>query len=497
MGAAKTPRRGKAPRRPGVGAPGPEAADPADPADPLQKYRAKRAPDGTPEPMGSGPVVGRSTAGVYVVHEHLATRHHWDLRLEIDGVLCSWAVPKAPSMDPDDKRLAVKVENHPLEYVDFEAVIPAGNYGAGPMIVWDRGQFLPQLDPRQGLRDGEIKFELRGYKLRGAFTLVHTGKHRRGRGAGCRRCGDRLGPGSAVFVDRPVEPGVIGLLAHDLDGDRHVGVVLAAELGALAEIDALLIGGEPGIGEAAGDRVHLHAESRDGPGMDHVGAGHQELDHRAHGDHDRIVRGQEIIFVRIAVRFEILARQQQAVEGDLVVGIFVAPVPLVARHLDGQVGLRHLELLEEHGQREGADQDEDQHRQQRPGDLEPGIVGEARRGGVRPAVEPQHDDRQEHHHQQDDAEHDPVHPVRQPVHVLGDRARSRLVAGSTGHRRPDYREARRLSLSEGARRRPERSEAQRGTDPCGHLHRPIPPLRRRPPDARYAAVLQPPAGEPY
>ncbi|MCA9680232.1 MAG: non-homologous end-joining DNA ligase, partial [Myxococcales bacterium] len=184
MGAAKTPRRGKAPRRPGVGAPGPEAADPADPADPLQKYRAKRAPDGTPEPMGSGPVVGRSTAGVYVVHEHLATRHHWDLRLEIDGVLCSWAVPKAPSMDPDDKRLAVKVENHPLEYVDFEAVIPAGNYGAGPMIVWDRGQFLPQLDPRQGLRDGEIKFELRGYKLRGAFTLVHTGKHRRGRGAG-------------------------------------------------------------------------------------------------------------------------------------------------------------------------------------------------------------------------------------------------------------------------------------------------------------------------
>jgi bifunctional non-homologous end joining protein LigD len=121
---------------------------------------------------------------VFVVHEHKATRHHWDLRLEIDGVLCSWAVPKAPSMDPDDKRLAVKVENHPKEYIDFEAVIPPGNYGAGPMIVWDRGLFLPIGDPAQGMREGEVKFELRGYKLRGAFTLVHTGKGKRGRSSG-------------------------------------------------------------------------------------------------------------------------------------------------------------------------------------------------------------------------------------------------------------------------------------------------------------------------
>ena len=109
---------------------------------------------------------------------------HWDLRLEIDGVLCSWAVPKPPSLDPDDKRLAVKVENHPLEYVHFEAVIPDGNYGAGPMICWDRGCFRPLVDPAEGLKDGEIKFELYGYKLRGAFTLVHTGKGKRGRGSG-------------------------------------------------------------------------------------------------------------------------------------------------------------------------------------------------------------------------------------------------------------------------------------------------------------------------
>jgi len=121
---------------------------------------------------------------MFVVHQHDATRMHWDLRLEIDGVLCSWAVPKAPSLDPDDKRLAVKVENHPLEYVHFEAVIPPGNYGAGPMIAWDRGMFRPLMDAAQGLRDGEIKFELYGYKLRGAFTLVHTGKGRRGRQSG-------------------------------------------------------------------------------------------------------------------------------------------------------------------------------------------------------------------------------------------------------------------------------------------------------------------------
>jgi bifunctional non-homologous end joining protein LigD len=151
--------------------------------DSLDTYRAKRTGGSTPEPMASTPSVGRGPR-MFVVHQHDATRMHWDLRLEIDGVLCSWAVPKEPSMDPEDKRLAVKVENHPLEYVHFEAVIPDGNYGAGPMIAWDRGLFRPLVDPAQGLVDGEIKFELYGYKLRGAFTLVHTGKGRRGRSSG-------------------------------------------------------------------------------------------------------------------------------------------------------------------------------------------------------------------------------------------------------------------------------------------------------------------------
>jgi bifunctional non-homologous end joining protein LigD len=154
--------------------------------DGLDAYRAKRTGGATPEPMASpAPSTGGSRGPrVFVVHQHDATRMHWDLRLEIDGVLCSWAVPREPSMDPDDKRLAVKVENHPIDYVNFEAVIPEGNYGAGPMIAWDRGLFRPLIDPAQGMLDGEIKFELYGYKLRGAFTLVHTGKGKRGRQSG-------------------------------------------------------------------------------------------------------------------------------------------------------------------------------------------------------------------------------------------------------------------------------------------------------------------------
>ncbi len=162
-----------------------EPTGPSGPPDPLAKYRDKRSPGSTPEPLGARPASGRpATVGVFVVHEHHATRTHWDLRLEIDGVLVSWAVPHGPSMNPDEKRLAVKVEAHPLEYVDLEAVIPAGNYGAGPIVVWDRGRFVPVGDPREGLRAGEIKFELAGYKLRGAFTIVRTaGRAGRGRGS--------------------------------------------------------------------------------------------------------------------------------------------------------------------------------------------------------------------------------------------------------------------------------------------------------------------------
>jgi bifunctional non-homologous end joining protein LigD len=151
--------------------PKPHAPDP----DHLHAYRAKRSLERTPEPAG---VVGRdSGAGrLFVVHQHAARRLHFDLRLEMEGVLRSWAVPKGPSYDTAEKRLAVHVEDHPLEYGDFEGMIPAGNYGAGAVIVWDRGEWVPIGDPLAGLADGKLLFELRGYKLHGTWTLVKLKK---------------------------------------------------------------------------------------------------------------------------------------------------------------------------------------------------------------------------------------------------------------------------------------------------------------------------------
>ena len=144
--------------------------------DALSTYRAKRAFDRTPEPGGLAPTAAPKPGGLLIVHMHDATRLHWDLRLEMNGVLMSWAVPKGPSANPADKRLAVRVEDHPLEYGDFEGVIPEGNYGAGTVIVWDRGVWVPLEDPYEGLEKGKLLFELRGYKLRGRWTLIKLKK---------------------------------------------------------------------------------------------------------------------------------------------------------------------------------------------------------------------------------------------------------------------------------------------------------------------------------
>ena len=146
----------------------PATNDPPVP-DSLAAYRAKRSSDTSPEPVGS---VSNVPGRLFVVHKHAARQLHFDLRLEMDGVLRSWAVPRGPSYDMADKRLAVKVEDHPLEYGEFEGVIPAGNYGAGGIIVWDRGEWVPLEDWREGLAKGKLLIEFRGYKLHGKWALV-------------------------------------------------------------------------------------------------------------------------------------------------------------------------------------------------------------------------------------------------------------------------------------------------------------------------------------
>jgi bifunctional non-homologous end joining protein LigD len=142
----------------------------------LEEYRKKRDFSITPEPASRA---RRHSSGkcIFVVQKHDASRLHYDFRLEINGVLASWAVPKGPSMNPADKRLAVRTEDHPIDYADFEGVIPKGQYGAGTVMVWDKGTYEPEgsLSPEEQLARGEIKVLLHGKKLRGGFVLVQPG----------------------------------------------------------------------------------------------------------------------------------------------------------------------------------------------------------------------------------------------------------------------------------------------------------------------------------
>ena len=140
----------------------------------LESYARKRRFERTPEPA---PRRRRSKSGrLFVVQKHQARRLHYDFRLEVEGVLKSWAVPKGPSLDPSVRRLAVAVEDHPLDYASFEGVIPEGEYGAGTVIVWDRGTYRPQddTDVAAALRKGVLTFELDGQKLKGGWSLVRV-----------------------------------------------------------------------------------------------------------------------------------------------------------------------------------------------------------------------------------------------------------------------------------------------------------------------------------
>ena len=174
---------------------------------PLEEYRRKRDFGKTPEPPPDVATATSGRSGRFVVQRHRATRLHYDFRLEVDGVLVSWAVPKGPTLDSKIRRMAVHVEDHPIEYFDFEGVIPAKQYGAGDVIVWDWGTWEPEaptLDGRKSVADGELKFRLNGEKLKGRFTIVRTS----GRG------------GSRPFE---TDDGEQWLLIHKADPDSKEG----------------------------------------------------------------------------------------------------------------------------------------------------------------------------------------------------------------------------------------------------------------------------------
>src|SRR5437879_5172991 len=152
----------------------------------LEQYREKRDFKKTPEPAPAASDTGEGPL-VFVVQKHAATQLHYDFRLQFDGVLKSWPVPKGPSLNPEDKRLAVMTEDHPLDYATFEGVIPKGEYGGGQVIVWDCGIYAPEEHGkpcfdraraeklvRKGIENGKLGVFLQGHKLRGGWTLVHT-----------------------------------------------------------------------------------------------------------------------------------------------------------------------------------------------------------------------------------------------------------------------------------------------------------------------------------
>ena len=140
----------------------------------IEQYKQKRNFDKTLEPQGLNTLAGTEPSKrlSFVIQHHIARRDHFDFRLEWDGVLLSWAVPKGPSYNPSDKRLAIHVEDHPLGYKDFEGTIPKGQYGGGVVMLWDQGFWKPQYDVNQGLKDGTLKFELFGSRLKGNWALV-------------------------------------------------------------------------------------------------------------------------------------------------------------------------------------------------------------------------------------------------------------------------------------------------------------------------------------
>jgi bifunctional non-homologous end joining protein LigD len=212
----------------------------------LAKYRQKRDFGRTAEPPGAptrarGKKLPRPEPGLsFVVQKHDARNLHYDFRLELDGALLSWAVPKGPSLDPSVKRLAMEVEPHPLEYGEFEGTIPKGEYGGGTVMVWDRGTWKPEGDPRQALSKGHLAFSLHGRKLRGAWHLVRTKRAADGQRAG------QEGKGWLLFKSRDAE----ARAGDTLLDDEPTSALTGRSLGQIQR-------GEPGVTEHAGKPARL------------------------------------------------------------------------------------------------------------------------------------------------------------------------------------------------------------------------------------------------
>ena len=204
---------------------------PSTSGDSLGTYRSKRRASVTPEPFAAVRREGATgSKRLFVVQQHAATRLHWDFRLEVDNVLRSWAVPKGPSMDPQVKRFAALVEDHPLDYADFEGSIPAGNYGAGNVIVWDQGTYVELEDFATGFSDGKLLFDLDGHKLRGRFTLVKLkGRENTGKEWLLIKERDRWARTGALSDDSVLS----GLTVERLDRADEIESALAADIQSL------------------------------------------------------------------------------------------------------------------------------------------------------------------------------------------------------------------------------------------------------------------------
>ncbi len=192
----------------------------------LAEYNRKRNFKITSEPSGDAPAKPRADGALsFVIQKHAATRLHYDFRLELDGVLLSWSVPKGPSVDPAVKRLAMHVEDHPLAYGDFEGIIPKGQYGGGTVLLWDHGTWTPQEDPVKGYAAGNLKFILKGEKLSGGFALIRLGG-RRGREQGekawllIKEKDAHARPGGPELTDTQQDSATTGRTMEEIAADR-------------------------------------------------------------------------------------------------------------------------------------------------------------------------------------------------------------------------------------------------------------------------------------